>query len=104
MADFSYRKLIVIPRNPAGVTWESPGTIPITATHIDGWYQEIATALRPRNDTVFEHIRRGGLKIRPIVIPSEAEESTHLKGQKIPRLHVIPLGMTAWVEGVRKWK
>ena len=76
------------------MTWESPGTIPITATHIDGWYQEIATALRPRNDTVFEHIRRGGLKIRPIVIPSEAEESTHLKGQKIPRLHFIPLGMT----------
>ena len=41
----------VIPRRPFRPTWESPGTMFVSAQQIDEWFQEIATvALLPRND------------------------------------------------------
>ena len=55
MSDAECTSNYVIPRRLEESTWESPGTVFVTAQQIDGWYQEIATvALLPRND-------RGGL-------------------------------------------
>jgi len=36
----------VIPRKDEVLTWESPGTMLVTAAQIGRWYQEIATSLR----------------------------------------------------------
>ena len=40
----------VIPRSEA--TWESPGIIQRNEPQCHTWYREVATALRPRNDTM----------------------------------------------------
>ena len=36
----------VIPRRGNAPTWESPGTMYISAQQVDDWYQEIVTGLK----------------------------------------------------------
>ena len=51
MPDVEFTSNYVIPRRLEESTWESPGTVFVTAQQNDDWYQEIATvALLPRND------------------------------------------------------
>ena len=53
MASFLFINHSVIARRGVAPTWQSPGTMFVSALQIDEWYQEIPTvALLPRNDIV----------------------------------------------------